>query len=338
VNPLSDAMARFDRWLFGPEAAGRVRMARLLLAALLGLRIALSPFRGLAGQPAALFRPVWFLTWLDRMPSVEVILTVQIVGTVAAVLAVIGWRERYTFLVAWMSMLFLGGLRASRGKIMHNDVLLMLVATVFVLAPVGLRALDRQRSTAWGWPVRTALVVVAGAYFLCGFQKVVASGPEWVLSDNLRNVMYRAALSDRPPTDQVALFIADHPPLAHALAFATLAIELGFLAILAWPRCRPWFVAASVLLHAGIYMTHGLDYSMWVGTTAVVLIDWHRVLVRVDEWRGARVAQGAGGMFWLWRKRLAGSHFFLSSVRRVNLSGPNASSTRSSPSSPMKFR
>jgi hypothetical protein len=331
-------MARFDGWLFGPESAGRVRTARLLLAALLGLRIALGPYRGLAGQPPALFRPVWFLAWLDRMPSVEVIIAVQVLGSLAAVLVIIGWRERATFFVVWTSMLFLGGLRASRGKIMHNDVLLMLVATVFVLAPVGLRALDRRRSTAWGWPVRTALVVVAGAYFFCGFQKVVASGPAWVLSDNLRNVMYRAALSDRPPTDEVALFIADHPPVAHTLALVTLVIEFGFLAILVWQRCRPWFVAASVVLHTGIYLTHGLDYSMWVGTTAVVLIDWHRVLVRVQEWRGARARQGAGGMFWLWRKRLAGSHFFLSSASRLNLSGPKASSTRSSPSSPMKFR
>ena len=55
---------------------------------LLGLRVALGPYRGLAEQPAALFRPVWFLTWLDRMPPVEVIVAVQVVGVLAAALAV----------------------------------------------------------------------------------------------------------------------------------------------------------------------------------------------------------------------------------------------------------
>ncbi|MDP1820425.1 MAG: hypothetical protein Q8K58_11135 [Acidimicrobiales bacterium] len=263
-----------DGWLFGGETAGRVRVTRILLAVLIGGRIALSPFRGLAGQPAALFRPVWFLEWLDRMPSLGTIVAVQVIGAVAAALAVLGWRERGTFLAAWMSLLFLAGLRASRGKVQHNDVLLLLVAAAFVLAPVGLRALDRRRSVAWGWPVRTALVVVAGAYFLSGFQKVVASGPAWVLSDNLRNIMYRAALSGRAPTDQVALFIADRPALAHVVALGALAVELGFLSILFWPRARPWFVAAAAVLHTGIYLTHGLDYWMWIATTAVVLIDW----------------------------------------------------------------
>jgi hypothetical protein len=270
--------ASIDRWLFATEAAGRQRATKLLLAALLGARVALGPYRGLAEQPAALFRPVWFLRWLDQMPPVGVILSIQVVGVLAAALAVIGWRERGTFCVAWASLLVLGGLRASRGKVMHNDVLLLLVAAVFVLAPIGWRLGDR-RPTA-GWPLRTALVVVAGAYFLTGFQKVVASGPAWVLSDNLRNVMYAAVLSDRAPTTRVALFIADRPLVAHLVALATLLIELGFVSILLWPRCRPWFVGAAAALHVGIYLTHGLDYWMWVATTAAVLVDWRPLLLR----------------------------------------------------------
>jgi hypothetical protein len=266
-----------DRWLFGAESAGRVRTTRLLFAALLGARVALGPYRALAGQPAALFRPVWFLAWLDHMPSVGVIVAAQIVGTLAAALAVLGWRERGTFVVAWTSLLVLGGLRASRGKVMHNDVLLLLASAAFVAAPVGLRVLDRRRSVAWGWPVRTAITVVGGAYFLSGFQKVVASGPAWVLSDNLRNVMYRAALSGKAPTDRVALYIADRPALAHLVALGTLAVELGFIAVLFWPRCRPWFVLAAVAMHSGIYLTHGLDYWLWAATAAVVLIDWQPV-------------------------------------------------------------
>lgn len=264
---------RVDAWLFAAEPAGRIRVLRALLAIVIGARIALSPFRGLAGQPAALFRPVWFLRWLDHMPSVEVIVVAQVVGVAAAVLAAIGWRERWTFAVAWASLLGLAGLRASRGKVQHNDVLLLLVAAVVVFAPVVGRSW-RDRRPVSGWPVRTTLVVVAGAYFLTGFQKVVAGGPAWVLSDNLRNVMYAAALSDRAPTDRVALYVADRPWLAHVVALATLAIELGFVAILFRPRVRPWFVAASLALHTGVYLTHGLDYWMWVVTTAVVLVDW----------------------------------------------------------------
>jgi hypothetical protein len=178
--------------------------------------------------------------------------------------------------------------------VQHNDVLLLLVAAVFVLAPVGLRILDDRRSRAWGWQVRTALVVVGGAYFLTGFQKVVSSGPAWVLSDNLRNVMYRAALNGRAPTDEVALFIADRPVLAHLVALATIGLELGFVTILLWPRVRPWFVVAAWAMHTGIYLTHGLDYWMWAATTTVVLLDWRPVLARLVRLGGADpLAEGA---------------------------------------------
>ena len=275
------AVEALDAWLFQPGPAARVRATRALLALLLGLRVALGPYRGLAGQPEALFRPVWFLSWLDQAPSVGVIVAVQVLGTVAAALAVAGWRERWTYAAAWSSLLVLGGLRASRGKIMHNDVLLLLVAAVFVIAPVGIRVRDQRRGPAWGWPVQTALAVVGGAYFLTGFQKVLASGPGWVLSDNLRNVLYRAVQTGKAPTDAVALFIADRPALAQLVAGATLAIELGFVAIWFRPRTRPWFVAASAALHTSIYLTHGLDYWLWIATTAVVLLPWDQLLGRV---------------------------------------------------------
>lgn len=277
--------SRADAFLFGSEAAGRVRATRALLAVVVGLRVALGPYRELVGQPAALFRPPWYLSWLDAMPPVEIIVGVQVVGALAAVLVVVGWRERATFALAWASLLVLGGLRASRGKFLHNDVLLLLVCIAFLLAPVGLRWLDRRRGRTYGWPVRTALAVVAIVYFLTGAQKLVTSGPAWVTSDNLRNVMYAAPISGRAPTDAVALFVADRPWLTHVLAAATLAIELGFLAILVWPRVRPFFVVAAVALHGSIWLTHGLDYLPWVAVVSVVLIDWSEVVERIRRRR-----------------------------------------------------
>ena len=287
---LRRAMARLDGWLFAAEAAGRVRTMRAMLAALIALRLATGPAGGLGGQPAALFRPVWFLSWMEQMPSAGALVAIQVAGVAAAALAVVGWRERGTFLVAWSSLLVLAALRASRGKIQHNDLPLLLVAGVLAAAPVGLRLLDQRRSRAWGWPVRTSLVVVAAAYFLTGFQKVVTSGPAWVLSDNLRNVMYGARLNGHAPTDVVSLFIADRPLLAHLVALGTLVVELGAVVVLARPRSRPWYLAAVCVLHAGIYLTHGLDYSMWAATAAIVLIDWHAILSRGAARRGEGLA------------------------------------------------
>jgi hypothetical protein len=273
-------VAWLDRWLFAPETAGRLRLMRLLLAVVIAYRLATGPAAGLAGQPAALFRPVWLVAPLGQMPPVAVLVGIQVVGVVGAVLAAIGWRERGTFLVACSSLLVLAALRASRGKIQHNDLPLVLVACVLAAAPVGLRLLDERRSAAWGWPVRTSLLVVTGIYFLTGFQKVVGSGPAWVLSDNMRNVMYAAPLTGKAPTDTVSLFIADRPVLAHLVALATIVIELGAVVALVRPSLRPAYVVAVAVLHLSVYLTHGLDYSMWVATTAIVLIDWDAVLRR----------------------------------------------------------
>jgi hypothetical protein len=282
VNRLAE---RIDPWLFAPEPAGRVRAMRAAIAALMLIRLASGPYADLGGQPAALFRPVWFLTWLHQMPSHSVLVGLQLLGGAAAVLAAVGWRERTTFLTAWASLLVLDGCWASRGKVQHNDIPLLLVGAVLALAPVGVRWVDERRSAAWGWPVRTSIVVVTGIYFLTGFQKLVSSGPAWVLGDNLRNVMYGAPLTDHPPTDAVARFIADRPFVSHGVALLTITIELGAVVALVWPRTRVAYVVAVAVLHSGVYLTHGLDYSMWVATAAVVLIDWRPALLRVVDRR-----------------------------------------------------
>jgi hypothetical protein len=116
-------------------------------------------------------------------------------------------------------------------------------------------------------------------YFLTGLQKVITSGPAWVLSDNMRNVMYSAPLTGKAPTD-AALLIADHAWLAHLVAAVTLGIELGFLSVLVWPRIRPLFVTAVIALHTSIWLTHGLDYSAWAATAIVLLVDWSAIVDR----------------------------------------------------------
>jgi hypothetical protein len=161
---------------------------------------------------------------------------------------------------------------ASRGKVQHNALPLLLVAGVVALAPIASR--DDETSVRWGWPVRTSIAVVTGIYFLTGFQKLVSSGPAWVFSDNLRNVLYAAPLGDHAPTDAVSRAIADRAWLARAVALFTITVELGGLAALAWVRARRAYVLAIAVLHLGVYLTLGLDYSLWVGTAAVVLIDW----------------------------------------------------------------
>ena len=92
-------------------------------------------------------------------------------------------------------------------------------------------------------------------------------------SDNLRWALYASGDSD------LALFIADRPWLAHALAAGTLLLELGFPLVLLRPRAAWLFVPGAVLLHVGIWLAMGLDYSAQAATVVVVFTNWPVVVV-----------------------------------------------------------
>jgi hypothetical protein len=274
-----------DDWLFAPGTESRLDATITLFAALIGLRTVLSPFRGLGAQPGALFDPPPFLAFLTHMPSARTIAVVQVIGAAAALLAVLHRQRRLTFFLAWVALLVLGGLRASRGKIMHNDVLLLMACVPLLAAPRtsarAWRARGRLVSAApsvrFGWPWRASLVVVAGAYFCTGFHKLSTSGVRWVTSDNMRNVMYEAANGVRTHAPDAARWIGDHALVAYLVAAATLAFELGFPLVLWRPGARPWFAVAAVAFHAGTWALIGLDYWMWAATAVVVLVDWDRM-------------------------------------------------------------
>jgi hypothetical protein len=188
---------------------------------------------------------------------------------------------------------------SSLGKVVHNDVLLLLCLVPLLPAPAGAAwSLDARRRRAplgpspmYGWPVRTAMVVVAGAYFFSGLAKLLHAGPAWVTSGNLRWVLY-AASDQQPVPNPYALFVADRPVLAHLLAAATLVVELGFPLVLWRPRLAWLFLPAAVAMHAGIWLAMRLNYSAMAATAVLVMVDWPGV---ADRLRGDAAARRPGG-------------------------------------------
>jgi predicted DCC family thiol-disulfide oxidoreductase YuxK len=122
--------------------------------------------------------------------------------------------------------------------------------------------------------------VVAGAYFFTGLARVLFSGPAWFVSDDLRFALYASSDAQSVP-NTVGLLVADRPWLAHALAAGVLAFELSFPIVLWRPRWAWAFVLGAAALHLGIWATMHLDYSAWIATVAVVLIDWPRIVDRL---------------------------------------------------------
>jgi hypothetical protein len=290
--------ARVEGWLFAPGDPRRLAAVRIGLCGLLAARLAGGPYLELAAQPPALFRPISFLRLLERMPSPEVVAALQAFALAAAVLAMVGLLTRVTLPLAWLAALPLVAMTSSLGKVVHNDVLLLLCLVPLLAAPAGAAwSLDARlrppagRGPAFGWPVRTAMVVVAGAYLFSGLAKLFHAGPAWVASDNLRWVLY-ASSDGQPVPNPFALFVADRPLLAQLVAAATLAVELGFPLVLWRPRLAWLFVPAVVAMHAGIGLAMHLDYSVMAATVVVVMVDWAALADRLR--RPAATPAGPG--------------------------------------------
>lgn len=290
--------------LFERATARRLRLTRVAFAVLIGLRIALGPYAALADQPAALWRPVSFLRWLgvDAMPGVEFIVAVQVVGGLAAAAAVGSFRwampamTRSAFAAAWLALLVLAGLRTSTGKLLHNDVLLLIATIPLLFADAPMPEDDARHGRRYGWPLGVGLAAVCIAYFAAGVAKLRHSGLVWVTGDNMRYVMLVAARSGRPEFPEIARAIGRSATLSHLAAAVVLGLELAFPAAYFVRRARPYFAAAAVAFHVGIWLTLGLDYWLWAATAAILLAPPTRHDPRGRNERSADARPGASSL------------------------------------------
>jgi hypothetical protein len=284
-----------DDALFGPETAARLRFVHVGLSLLIAARIALGSYRQLAITPRPLFQPVPFLSWLDGMPSARVFVAIQVVGTVAALAAALRRRPRLAFALAWVCYLVLAGLRGSRGKVLHNDLLLLWASSPFLLAPVG-RAVDvddpapRRR---YGWPVRTATVIIALIYCFAGYHKLRRSGPSWAYGDNMRYLALWGPSIGASGWPGLATWVGDHLWIARASGVFILGMELSFPVVIFVRRSRVFYALAAVFLHITTWLLLGLDYWAWAITVPLVLIDWPAALAWLRDRSRARAQVAA---------------------------------------------
>lgn len=278
--PRERVRAALDDALWGPETARRLLVVHVGLSALIGVRIVAGSYRQLAGTPRALVDPAAFLGFLDQMPPAWAFVALQVVGGVAALAAVLRRRPRLAFAVAWVCYLVLAGLRGSRGKVLHNDLLLLWASAPFLLAPAVIDVRDRVARRRWGWPIRVAIVIVALVYFFAGYHKLRRSGLEWAYGDNMRYVSLWGPSIGSSGWPGLATWVGDNIWLSRASGVFILGIELTFPVVIFVRWTRVLYALAAVFLHITTWLLLGLDYWAWAITVPLVLVDWPAVVDR----------------------------------------------------------
>jgi len=297
-------LSRLVVWAFGPGDPRQLAALRIGLCLTLALRLATRAqvYLSLAEQERELFRPRSYMTLVEQMPSRTTIAICLVAGILAAVLGAAGLLSRTMLAIALLAALLLDGMQTSQGKILHNDVLLVLCLTAIVFARHGdawsldawiIRRRSRSRrravtaarvgaSPAYGWPLRTAMLIIALAYAVAGLHKLAGShGLGWASSDNMRWLLYVA--SDAQGHNSAALWIAERPWAAHLAAYGLLATECLFFLVLVIARLRWVFIPAVTALHLGTWVTLRLDYSAWVLCVIIVFVTWPSALARISR-------------------------------------------------------
>jgi hypothetical protein len=195
-----------------------------------------------------------------------------------------------TFAVAWVCYLVLAGLRGSRGKVLHNDLLLLWVSAPFLLAPTVRDVRDRVPRRRWGWPIRVAIVITALVYFFAGYHKLRRSGLEWAYGDNMRYVTLWGPSIGSPGWPGLARWVGDNVWVARASGVFILGLELTFPVVVFVRWTRVLYAAAALFLHATTWLLLGLDYWAWAIAVPLVLVDWPDVVA----WARRRLGRDRG--------------------------------------------
>ncbi len=223
----------------------------------------------------------------------DTVLAAQGVLFVASGLALLGCWTRVSAWVAAAAGLYVFGLPNFFGKVNHGLHSYLWFAAILassrcadVLSLDAMFRAFRQRSfsaphssRAYAVPLRLMALLLGVIYFSSGYWKIALVGRDWIFSDNLRLILQTHWLQ----RDFVPAFRIDHHPLlCNAAAFAVVAFELGFAALIFHPRLRLAAVAAGLALHGMIkYFLH-IDFFL-LELCYVVLIDWESLFRRLAQ-------------------------------------------------------
>ena len=276
---------RWEQFWFRPVGTVGLRIVRLVVFGVAGMVLftdigVLVPSIGNAG---ALWDPISFYRFVPAPAAafLDVAFPLAVAGCIAGAA---GLGGRRVALPVGLLAGFLVGIGNNLGKVNHDRNVLVMALFVLAFAP----AAERGAEPSWRfrWPVAAVALGYALMFFFAGISKVRASGVDWVLSENMRNILISENLLLRAPAlSDVALWIAAEPWRWKTAAALALVGELGL--VIGVVTRHP--IASAVLVAQGAGVIFGLNLLLDLGgwplvVMAAVLVDWNELVRLRAPW------------------------------------------------------
>lgn len=253
--------SRLARWVFFPEAAESLALARIVLVAATLVFLAVDPstpepamFLSPGGRPQSFFR---FLPF--PLPN-AILASAQVLWVLSLLSALIGFRARFSLALAFLTGLIVHGYGSNFGRTYHHSQLVLTLLFVLAISPSGdalswdSRKFPRPApSERYSWGLRLGQFLIALFYSAAGFAKIFSSGWRWAWSENLA---YFLSISTER-TDFGDWLLAQNPLVLRTIAGMVLTAECGALLALMSRRLSFIFLTAWTAMHLGIYFAMG---------------------------------------------------------------------------------
>jgi hypothetical protein len=218
------------------------------------------------------------LGWGVR-PSAELLETVWLATVVAGVFALAGLLTRPSLLVLAGGSTLLVAHAYSYREYHHPEAMLTIMLWTLTLVPSGARwSLDalirrwRNGGVAPGqspharWPLRLGQWLFVLMYLSAGTSKLLNGGISWLNGYTLAAFIGDNALER---SSALGVWIAQQLPLLQLLSVGSLGFELGFVAVMLWPRYTWLFVLGGIGLHTGIYLLQRAPFPQLIALYVV---------------------------------------------------------------------
>ena len=225
------------------------------------------------------------LGWGAR-PGPELLETVWVVTAVAAVLALLGLLTRPSLLVLAAGSTLLVAHAYSYRERHHPEAMLTIMLWTLAFAPSGARwSLDalvrRWRGRPAGpdlspharWPLRLGQWLFVLMYLSAGTSKLLSGGIRWMNGYTLATHIADNALERG---SALGVWVAQQLPMVQLLSICAFVFELGFVAVMLWPRLTWVFVLGGIALHAGIFLLQRAPFPQLIALYIVFIGELRR--------------------------------------------------------------